>query len=206
MMGRSDDLPLFFKIAGAYDSFERRIILRTLSHAVKRRPMISFEPSTLCQNNRHGRIEQPARNRSWIMKKTGVLNRELAGLIAGLGHTDCVMICDAGFPIPEGKKYVDLALCAGIPSFMDCLRVILSEAIFDEITIAEEMNAYNPEYYGAIQDLFKAHRKNIIPQTEFLVKANDAKFIIRTGELKPYSNILLYSASGVERFYHDYVL
>ena len=70
------------------------------------------------------------------MKKTGVLNREFAGLIAGLGHTDCVMICDAGFPIPEGKKYVDLALCAGIPSFMDCLRVILSEAIFDEIMCA----------------------------------------------------------------------
>ena len=53
---------------------------------------------------------------------------------------------------------------------------------------------------------FKAHKFNVIPQTEFLPMASAAKFIIRTGELKPYSNIYLYSASGVEKFNRDFVI
>ena len=140
------------------------------------------------------------------MKKKGILNRQLAGLVAGLGHTDCVMICDAGFPIPKGVEYVDLAMCEGIPSFIDCLNLLLSEAVFDEITIAQEMLEHNPETFGYILGMFKAHKRNVIPQTEFLPMAENAKFIIRTGELKPYSNIYLYSASGVEKFNRDYVI
>ena len=140
------------------------------------------------------------------MKKKGILNRQLAGLVAGLGHTDCVMICDAGFPIPKGIEYVDLAMCEGIPSFIDCLNLLLSEAVFDEITIAQEMLEHNPETFGYILGMFKAHKRNVIPQTEFLPMAENAKFIIRTGELKPYSNIYLYSASGVEKFNRDYVI
>ena len=140
------------------------------------------------------------------MKKKGILNRQLAGLVAGLGHTDCVMICDAGFPIPKGIEYVDLAMCEGIPSFIDCLNLLLSEAVFDEITIAQEMLEHNPETFGYILGMFKAHKRNVIPQTEFLPMAENAKFIIRTGELKPYSNIYLYSASGVEKFNRDFVI
>ena len=140
------------------------------------------------------------------MKKRGILNKQLAGLVAGLGHTDCVMICDAGFPIPKGIEYVDLAMCEGIPSFVDCLNLLLSEAIFDEITIAQEMEVHNPETFSYIMNLFTAHKRNVIPQTEFMPMAGGAKFIIRTGELKPYSNILLYSASGVEKFNHDFVI
>ena len=140
------------------------------------------------------------------MKKRGILNRQLAGLVAGLGHTDCVMICDAGFPIPKGAEYVDLAMCEGIPSFVDCLNLLLSEAIFDEITIAQEMAVHNPETFAYIENLFKAHKRNVIPQTGFLPMAGGAKFIIHTGELKPYSNIYLYSASGVEKFNRDFVI
>lgn len=34
------------------------------------------------------------------MKKTGILNAQLSHLIATLGHTDFLTICDAGLPIP----------------------------------------------------------------------------------------------------------
>lgn len=140
------------------------------------------------------------------MKKSGVLNHELAGLVAGLGHTDCVMICDAGFPIPEDKRYVDLALCAGIPSLQDCLRVLLQEAIFDEVLVAQEMQQWNMETLSMLQKTLENQKWNIVPQTELARRAEDAKFIIRSGELKPYSNLLLYSASGVEQFYKDFFI
>ncbi len=32
------------------------------------------------------------------MKKSGIINAQLAGLLAGLGHKDTYMIADAGMP------------------------------------------------------------------------------------------------------------
>ena len=51
------------------------------------------------------------------MKKRGIINAQLAGLIAGLGHKDAFMIGDGGMPIPKGVEIVDLALCGGVPTF-----------------------------------------------------------------------------------------
>lgn len=38
------------------------------------------------------------------MKKRGIINAQLAGLIAGLGHKDAFMIGDGGMPIPKGWR------------------------------------------------------------------------------------------------------
>ena len=42
------------------------------------------------------------------MKRTGILNRHLSAATASLGHTDEVVIADAGLPIPDGPTVVDL--------------------------------------------------------------------------------------------------
>ena len=31
-------------------------------------------------------------------------------------HMDKIVICDAGFPVPEGKTLVDVSLVAGLPT------------------------------------------------------------------------------------------
>ena len=41
------------------------------------------------------------------MKKQGIMNRQLAGLIAGLGHMDEFMIADGGMPVPKGVEIVE---------------------------------------------------------------------------------------------------
>lgn len=51
------------------------------------------------------------------MKKTPLLNTALSEVIAGLGHKDMVLIGDAGMPIPEGPRRIDLALMRGEPGF-----------------------------------------------------------------------------------------
>ena len=43
------------------------------------------------------------------MKKIGILNQPLSAAIAGLGHTDTLVIADAGLPIPPETQRVDLA-------------------------------------------------------------------------------------------------
>ena len=61
------------------------------------------------------------------MKKIGVLNQPISSVIAGLGHTDKLVVADAGLPIPPETQRIDLALTQGIPSFLDTLRVVLGE-------------------------------------------------------------------------------
>lgn len=48
------------------------------------------------------------------MKKRGVINQQLSNALAGLGHGDYFLLCDAGFPIPKEAERVDLALTFGI--------------------------------------------------------------------------------------------
>ena len=44
------------------------------------------------------------------MKKRGILQHDLAHVIATLGHTDSLVIADAGLPIPMGVQRIDLAV------------------------------------------------------------------------------------------------
>ena len=41
------------------------------------------------------------------MKKRGVINQQLSNALAGLGHGDYFLLCDAGFPIPKDVERVD---------------------------------------------------------------------------------------------------
>ena len=61
------------------------------------------------------------------MKKIGVINGPISEVIAKMGHYDMLMLGDAGLPIPPGVRRIDLALCQGVPSFIQTLRVVLSE-------------------------------------------------------------------------------
>lgn len=65
------------------------------------------------------------------MKKAGILNRHLSGALAELGHGDGVLVCDAGMPIPDGPRVVDLAFRAGVPSFAEVLDGLLAELVVE---------------------------------------------------------------------------
>ena len=43
------------------------------------------------------------------LKKIGLLHGELSRTIAELAHEDIILIGDAGMPVPEGVKLIDLA-------------------------------------------------------------------------------------------------
>lgn len=86
------------------------------------------------------------------MKKTGILNQPVSCVVAGLGHMDMLVIADAGLPIPANTQRIDLALAEGIPSFLQTLRVILSETQMEHAIIAEEMSEISPALYEALQD------------------------------------------------------
>lgn len=78
------------------------------------------------------------------MKKAGILNRHLAGALAELGHGDGVLVCDAGMPVPDGPRVVDLAFRAGVPSFAEVVEGLLAELVVEGATAATEVREANP--------------------------------------------------------------
>ena len=131
------------------------------------------------------------------MKKTGILNADLMGELTKIRHKDKLVICDAGFPIPKGSNIVDVSLVAGIPSMLQVLKAVLNEIIVEDYVIFDRMKDANPEYYEFVTDIFKNQTHSVANMDEFIAQAQEANLFIRTGELKPCSNIMLTSASGV---------
>ncbi len=129
------------------------------------------------------------------MKKIGILNQPISAVMASLGHTDTVVIADAGLPIPEGPERIDLALKKGVPSFLQTLDVILTEMQVEKVIIADEMLQISPDLHGAIQKRLDDTPIETVSHEIFKQKTETAKAIIRTGEFTPYANIIL--AAGV---------
>ncbi len=61
------------------------------------------------------------------MRKHTLLNSPLASVISTMGHTDQLVIGDAGLPIPVQPVRIDLAVKQGVPAFMDVLETTTSE-------------------------------------------------------------------------------
>lgn len=79
------------------------------------------------------------------MKKNGLLNSELAKLVADLRHTDRVCIGDLGLPVPTGIAKIDLSLKHGQPNFQDVLDEYLKHVLIEKVILAEEIKTENPQ-------------------------------------------------------------
>ncbi|BCM67052.1 MULTISPECIES: D-ribose pyranase [Streptomyces] len=123
------------------------------------------------------------------MKRAGILNRHLAGALAELGHGHEVLVCDAGMPIPDGPRVVDLAFRAGVPSFAEVLEGLLAELVVEGATAAEEVRAANPAAAGLLADRFP--ELALVPHERLKELSAGARLIVRTGEARPYANVLL---------------
>lgn len=135
------------------------------------------------------------------MKKAGILNRHLSGALAELGHGHGVLICDAGMPIPSpipspvpspipsGPRVVDLAFRAGVPSFAEVLDGLLDELVVEGATAAHEVRTANPEASALLQARFP--ELELVSHEQLKVLSADARLIVRTGEARPYANVLL---------------
>ncbi|MFO7316994.1 MAG: D-ribose pyranase [Bacilli bacterium] len=123
------------------------------------------------------------------MKKHGILNRELAGRFAKLGHTDRIVIADCGLPIPDGVPCIDLSYKLGEPGFLSILEVVLDDLVVESAVLADEIQTENR---GLSNELMKALPNiSYVPHEEFKRLTEKAKFIIRTGETTPYANVIL---------------
>lgn len=127
------------------------------------------------------------------MKKNGILNSEISKLLSDLGHTDQITIADAGLPVPDGVKKIDLALKLGTPSFIEVLEEVLKDMAVEKVILAEESKVANESQLDAIQQLVDTNEVAFVSHEAFKKQSGQSKAIIRTGEATPFSNIILQS-------------
>jgi len=125
------------------------------------------------------------------MKKIGIINAPLSRVVSVLCHMDTIVIADAGLPIPGNVERIDLALKRGTPGFLETLEVVLLEMYIERAIIAKEMLDYSVEIHQGIQQLLHETPIESVPHIEFKELTQSAKAIVRTGEFKPYANIIL---------------
>jgi D-ribose pyranase len=127
------------------------------------------------------------------MKKDGILNQDLLEVIGSLGHTDRIVVCDAGLPIDPNVRRIDLAITKGTVRFIDVLKPLLNELVVEKIILAEEIVAKSPAMHQEIAAAATGIPLERVSHEEFKKLTRGAKAIIRTGECTPYTNVILQS-------------
>lgn len=123
------------------------------------------------------------------MKRRGVLNAPLSAHLAELGHTDLVVVGDAGLPRPAGVPVVDLALVLGVPSFADVVLALADELVVEQATLADEARGANPAAVDLVRSLFGEPTWTTHDKLKAMTQS--AKLFVRTGEATPFANVVL---------------
>jgi D-ribose pyranase len=125
------------------------------------------------------------------MLKSVLLNSEIAKEIAALGHTQNIVIADAGLPIGKDQRCIDLAVKRGLPSFIEVLKTVSSDLIIESYIYANEAVEQNATIYTQMMQIMDGKGCRGVPHEEFKKLSQEAAVVIRTGECTPYANVIL---------------
>ena len=127
------------------------------------------------------------------MKKHGMLNSHITKVLTDLGHTDMIVIADAGLPVPDGVLKIDLALTLGKPSFQETVEAIAADMMIEKITLAKEIDEANQPAAAFMKSFFSSIDMERVTHEELKEMTKQAKAVIRTGEATPYANCILHA-------------
>jgi D-ribose pyranase len=118
-----------------------------------------------------------------------LLNGKLLEVLARAGHTDMIVIADAGLPIPANVELIDLSVSAGVPSLLEVFDAISATLVYEKVILAEEANG-NP-IFEDLRARLTATPIERIPHEQFKQLTSRALALVRTGEFTSYGNIAL---------------
>lgn len=129
------------------------------------------------------------------MIQSGILNPHLLSLLARVRHTNTLVIADSMFPHWPNVPEVDLSLVYGIPTVPDVIRAILQYWKPGSAWIASEFEEHNPEEVRReFAQAFGDTRVIPVPHLQLKARVPGSIGLIRTGERRIYTNVLLESA------------
>lgn len=140
------------------------------------------------------------------MQANRIIHPALAEVLAELGHTDIIMVTDAGFPIPKGANRIDLGFYKGIPDVRDILKVLRKEMFAEEVRFAREVETHYPSLYEEVQEIYTGSGAVFIeaPHEELIeVWAPKAKAIIRSGSFDAWANFAITASTDPFAWFTD---
>lgn len=136
------------------------------------------------------------------MKRHGILNAQLSGALATLGHTDLILVVDAGFPIPRGAQRIDLAVAENLPDLRTVLGLIADEIVVEGVVRADDVTTNNPLLDQWLRTRFDDAEFTTRTHADMLGElADQAKVIVRTGAFEPWGNIGLFCGVDVPKWF-----
>lgn len=136
------------------------------------------------------------------MKRNGILNAELSGALSTLGHTDLILIVDAGFPIPREAHRIDLAIAENLPDLRTVIGLIADEIIVEGVVRAADVPSNNPRLDEWLQQRFSDAEFTTRTHADVLGDlAQQAKVIVRTGAFEPWGNVGLFCGVDVPKWF-----
>lgn len=140
------------------------------------------------------------------MKPNSILHPELAKSLAELGHSDIVLVTDAGFPIPQDAHVINLGLTAGTVDVITILRVLREHMYAEEVRFAPEVKERYPSLYSTVQEVYAGSGAEFIPAPhEELIEtwAPRAKVVIRSGSLTAWANFAITASTDPFAWFRD---
>jgi D-ribose pyranase len=129
------------------------------------------------------------------MISSGILNPHLLSLLARVRHTNTLVIADSMFPHWPGLIEVDLSLVYGIPTVPQVVAAILANWKCGTARMAEEFHLHNDSTVRAeFLNSFGAAHLHFEPHLQLKTRVPQALGLIRTGENRIYTNVILESA------------
>lgn len=122
------------------------------------------------------------------MRSTGIWHPRLIEVIASMGHTDTLVVADAGLPVPSGVECIDLLWSRGEPGLVPVLSSVLSDLGVESATIAAQLDGPMLDAMHRALDGLPITR---VDHPELKRAVSDARAVIRTGETTPYANVIL---------------
>ncbi|MEU7137962.1 D-ribose pyranase [Nocardia sp. NPDC046473] len=121
------------------------------------------------------------------MRTGGLIHAELMSALVALRHTDTFAVSDSGLPVPPGVSVIDLGISYGMPRFAPVLELILDEVAVEAAWGSADVVAANPE----AADILTRLNAELLAHEEFKRRIGQCRFVVRTGEARPYANVLL---------------
>ena len=111
-----------------------------------------------------------------------------------MGHTDSIVIADCGLAVPRGIECIDLALTLGEPAFLRVLETVLADLKVERAVFACEAREQNAAVSGRASILTdEGVQVEFVTHERLKQLTLGARAVIRTGEARPYANVILYS-------------
>ena len=134
------------------------------------------------------------------MVKHTIINAQLSYALSQARHGDAIVLCDANMPVPNGCPIIDLSLVRGVPSLVQTLKAMLNDMVVERYQVVELMPQYNPEMYVKLEGMLERIPGGTVSKGELQALMPKAKAVVRTGDFGSCCTMVLYSASGMDKY------